>query len=266
MKYSNYSLIELKQLAKKLKLKGYSKLNKENLINFIKKQKVLPDVSPEEHVKPYRKFYGGYSLTFCSLHMSDIRINNNTIKENLNMLTTFIQEFKRYNHELHNNIREFKKFNHEYPKTVRTQSILYSSLLNNKSKIEQVYIIIKNLNINNTLINLSSIINNNSNDLIDEYKMIQTKEHKQSWENYTHSFEKLRNLYINNYNIFETTFKDIVNKIKYYITSDKYSLIEYKIYDDNHPPNIKDQINKDDLSNSITTLKNQINEFLKLEK
>ena len=43
MKYSNYSLIELKQYAKKIKLKGYSKLKKQDLIILIvqmcKKQK-----------------------------------------------------------------------------------------------------------------------------------------------------------------------------------------------------------------------------------
>ena len=35
LKYTDYSLIELKSLAKKLKLKCYSKLNKKQLIEII---------------------------------------------------------------------------------------------------------------------------------------------------------------------------------------------------------------------------------------
>jgi len=38
MKYTNYKLSELKEMAKNLKLKGYSKLNKEDLISLIKKR------------------------------------------------------------------------------------------------------------------------------------------------------------------------------------------------------------------------------------
>ena len=37
MKYTNYKLSELKEMAKNLKLKGYSKLNKKDLISLIKK-------------------------------------------------------------------------------------------------------------------------------------------------------------------------------------------------------------------------------------
>jgi len=41
MKYSDFKLTELKDIAKNLDLKGHSKLNKEDLISLIKKSKKI---------------------------------------------------------------------------------------------------------------------------------------------------------------------------------------------------------------------------------
>jgi hypothetical protein len=69
MKYTNYKLSELKEIAKNLKLKGYSKLNKEDLISLIKKSNKLKS--------------GGALISYNNIKDSQKSINNK-IKNILN--------------------------------------------------------------------------------------------------------------------------------------------------------------------------------------
>ena len=72
MKYTDLTVIQLKNIAKEYNIKGYSRLNKKNLINLIK-----------NHIK-YKKIKGGSNKCECIFPTKPSNVNNACIKNKYN--------------------------------------------------------------------------------------------------------------------------------------------------------------------------------------
>jgi hypothetical protein len=154
MKYSNYKLSELKKMAKNLKLKGYSKLNKEDLISLIKKSNKS-------------KKSGGALISYNNIKSSNKSINNK-IKNILNSNNPdYIKSiYSSNNIETKTNL--LRKLTNNIPDYYENKMQTYK---NEKEKILQS----KNLNKETKVNMLTQLSHNKEIGASENYKLISKK-------------------------------------------------------------------------------------------